>query len=98
MRFSPSQIILLESDVNYTRLHFSDGSVVLTSTNLGKLEPRFLAHSFFRINRRFMVNLQYIVAQYDSTMLVLANQMEVCLSRRKKDLFFKNFTLTNKEI
>jgi DNA-binding LytR/AlgR family response regulator len=91
MNFPPAEIILLESDINYTRLHFSDGSVILTSTNLGKLEPRFEKHSFFRINRQIMVNLQFVMYITDSTRLTLSNEMEVVLSRRKKNLFFKTF-------
>lgn len=91
MKFSPAEIILLESDINYTRLHFSNGTVFVTSTNLGKLEPRFIEHSFFRINRRFMVNLRYVVAQTHANMLVLSNQMEVVLSRRKIESFQKTF-------
>lgn len=91
MRFSPAQIILLESDINYTRLHFSDGSIILTSINLGKLEPRFVEHSFFRINRKFMVNLRYVIAHTNSNMLILSNQMKVNLSRRKKESFEKTF-------
>lgn len=94
MRFSPSQIILLESDINYTRLHFSDGSVILTSTNLGKLEPRFEAHAFFRINRQFMVNLRFVEETQNNT-LRLSNQKEMFVSRRKANRFLELFNLTS---
>jgi DNA-binding LytR/AlgR family response regulator len=96
MQFSPSEIILLESDINYTRLHFADGTIVLTSTNLGKLESRFSSHNFFRTNRQHMVNLNYVViSQLDSQCyLRLPNDQEICVSRRKKDSFIKTFNQT----
>lgn len=89
MQFAPSEIVLLESDINYTRLHFPDGSSVITSTNLGKLEPLFAIHSFYRVHRRFMVNMSYAtVKKVGQGLLVkLPNNQEILVSKRKKKPF-----------
>ncbi|MBA4851736.1 LytTR family DNA-binding domain-containing protein [Emticicia sp. BO119] len=88
MKFAPSKIILLESDINYTRLYLSDGSMFLTSTNIGQLERRFAAYPFFRINRTYLINLQFIENQQD-TNLRMCNQMEMNISRRRTTHFYR---------
>jgi DNA-binding LytR/AlgR family response regulator len=89
MKFAPSDIVLLESDINYTRLHFSDGTSVITSLNLGKLEPLFALHSFYRVHRRFMINMSYAtVRRVRKSLLVrLPNNHEILVAKRKKKSF-----------
>lgn len=88
MKFCPSKIILLESDINYTRLHFSDGSVFITSTNLGKLESRFETFNFFRPNRSFIINLDFIANYEKETASIrMENNETVQLSRRRVKQF-----------
>lgn len=87
-KFAPSEIILLESDINYTRLYLSDGSMFLTSTNIGQLERRFASHAFFRVNRTYLVNLSFIEERQDAS-LRMSNQMEMHISRRRTQLFYR---------
>lgn len=91
MQFYPSEIIFLKSDINYTKIFLANGETHLVSTNLGKLEPRFLSFNFFRLNRSFIVNLTHVlVAQKDEQLLVqLPNEKQVCISRRRKEQFLK---------
>ncbi len=88
MRFCPTEIILLEGDINYTRLHFADGTVILTSTNLAKLESRFASFNFFRPNRSFIINLDFI-ANYEreTGSIKMENNKTIQLSRRKTKPF-----------
>ncbi len=94
MKFFPSEIIFLESDINYTRLHLADGRLVIVGTTLGKLETRFASFNFFRTNRSHLVNLAYavIVQSENVYALKLPNDKEISFSRRKKEQFIKTFS------
>lgn len=88
---NPTEIIFLESDINYTKIYLVGGESLIVSTTLGKLEPRFTSFNFFRINRSYMVNLSYAVMIQTKKMyfLRLPNNKEVSISRRKKEQFLK---------
>lgn len=84
MNFPPSEIILLESDSNYTRLLLVDGSVILTATNLGKLETRFSSFNFFRPNRSMLINLAFLKNFESRTNSIrMKNNETVVISRRR---------------
>jgi two-component system, LytTR family, response regulator len=53
------RIRLLESEGNYTRVHF-DSAKPLIYRSLSTLEQRLPAETFFRINRQQIVNLEFI--------------------------------------
>ncbi len=88
MKFCPSKIILLEGDINYTRLYFSDGTMILTSTNIGKLEARFSAFNFFRTNRSYIINLDFITNfEIETGSIKMENNETIQLSRRRTKQF-----------
>ncbi len=84
----PSEVILLKADRNYTQLFLNDGSMLMVATPLKILETRFCASTFFRTHKSFIVNLQFVV-DYCHTKVILSNQEETLLARRKKTEFFK---------
>lgn len=90
---SPSEIVQLRADKNYTTIYFKDGSSLLSSTNLGVLEERLRAHSFFRVNRSTLINLRYLnrfkVYYHKSRTkkLFRKNTAEIFLSRRRVAAF-----------
>ena len=91
-KFCPSEIILLESDINYTRLHFTDGSMLLTATNLGTLESRFAPFNFFRPNRSCIVNLDFMTNYEEETgSIKMENNDTIQISRRRVKPFI-NFS------
>jgi DNA-binding LytR/AlgR family response regulator len=95
-QFSPSDIMWLESDVNYTRLHFSDGSVYITSINIGKLEARFASYNFFRTNRSYVINLDFMANYEKETASIrMENNETIQISRRRVKQFinFSNQTV-----
>jgi DNA-binding LytR/AlgR family response regulator len=57
---SPTEIVQLRADKNYTTIYFKDGSSLLSSTNLGLLEERLQPYSFFRVNRSTVINLNHL--------------------------------------
>ncbi len=95
MKFYPSEIILLESDVNYTRLYLADGRTVIVSITLGRLAQRFASCNFFRTHKSYMVNLQYVAVTHiqHQVTLRMTNDVEVSVSRRKKVSLFKILSL-----
>lgn len=81
-----NEVTLLEADVNYTTIHFEKGSPVVIATTLKKVEPLLAGHSFFRIHKKFVLNLQYAdksVLNKDS--ITLQNNIELKVSRRKRN-------------
>lgn len=86
---------MLKSDVNYTTIYLEDGSQILSSTTIGILEKRLKDFIFFRPNRSFVINLQFIskVEKKEQSgnflRIFLKNKEEVSLSRRKTSAFLK---------
>jgi DNA-binding LytR/AlgR family response regulator len=92
---SPDSILMLKSDVNYTKIYLNDDSQILSSTTIGILEKRLKEFNFFRPNRSFIINLQFVAdfeqkgLTSDFSRIFLKNKEEVPLSRRKTDAFLK---------
>ncbi|MFW5758907.1 MAG: LytR/AlgR family response regulator transcription factor [Bacteroidota bacterium] len=58
----PDDILYCEAKGNYTLLNLIAGKKKeMISQNLGALEEKLSKHRFFRLNRSFIVNLQYMV-------------------------------------
>jgi len=83
-------ILLFESEGNYTRLYF-DGERPLMLRSLNQLEERLEAGRFFRANRRQIVNLDFVAridtAPSGALVLVLGGGLRVELSRRRAAQF-----------
>jgi two-component system, LytTR family, response regulator len=81
-----SDISLLESEGNYTRLHFG-GNAPLISRSLTAVEQRLNQATFFRANRSQIINLSWIEAtenDIDGRLSIkLRNGKQVEISRRQ---------------
>lgn len=90
------RIRLLESEGNYTRVHFDDAQPQLFRS-LNAMESRLDPKSFFRANRRQMVNLQWIEKiepWFSGGLLVeLKGGAKVELSRRQAQAFRERMSL-----
>jgi DNA-binding LytR/AlgR family response regulator len=80
-KICPNSILMLKANINYTQVYLEDGSLILSSTNLGILEKRLKDFDFFRTNRSTIINLQF-VAEFED---------KISVSRRKKTNFLKTF-------
>jgi two-component system LytT family response regulator len=88
MSLEPADIIMISADISYSYIHLSNGKRIIVSTNIQKLEERFLPFmNMVRVHRSFMINTQYL--QYvDGVNAILINDMQCIISRRKRnDLF-----------
>lgn len=85
-----SQIRLMESEGNYTRLYF-DINKPLILRSLNYLEERLDPTLFFRVNRQHIINLRWIETVEEgfngSLSVKLAGNLEVIMSRRQSQKF-----------
>lgn len=90
------QIRLLESEGNYTRIHFTDAQPQLFRS-LNAMEERLDPKTFFRANRRQIINLEWIDSiepWFSSGLLVtLKGGAKVELSRRQAQDFRERMSL-----
>ncbi|WP_394993399.1 LytR/AlgR family response regulator transcription factor [Emticicia sp.] len=92
---SPANILMLKSDINYTIIYLNDGSKIMSSTTLGKIEKRLKDFQFFRPNRSVIFNLDFMAEFEDKTKsgnygkILLKNNEKIALSRRKSEAFLK---------
>lgn len=84
-----TDIMLLESEGNYTRVHFGSNRAMLYRS-LRSIQERLDPVVFFRANRRHIINLRYvrkIVPWVNGGFLVgLASGSEIEISRRQAQL------------
>lgn len=91
-RISPANIMMLKADSNYTIIYLKDGKQILSSTNIGILEKRLKDFLFFRPNRSFVVNLQFMSGFEDinkTTRIRMENNTDISISRRRTAEFLK---------
>ncbi len=90
------RIRLLESEGNYTRVHFDDAQPQLFRS-LNAMETRLDTKTFFRANRRQMINLQWIEKiepWFSGGLLVeLKGGAKIELSRRQAQAFRERMSL-----
>jgi two-component system LytT family response regulator len=85
-------IVRLEGEGNYTLFHFSDGSQLMVSLTLKKMESRLASKVFVRPHKKNIINLLYLESihpdrQQLSVSLINGDRIDV--SRRKASLFMK---------
>lgn len=84
---SPEEIIFLSADVNYTRVHFSNGRKTTYARTLKSIEGQFMNAGFFRTHKSYLVNLQFFKeVHWDKAnpFMVLSNDYRVSIARRKR--------------
>jgi two-component system LytT family response regulator len=90
------QIRLLESEGNYTRVHFGDAQPQLFRS-LNAMEERLDPKFFFRANRRQIINISFIAGiepWFSSGLLVhLKGGAKIELSRRQAQDFRERMSL-----
>lgn len=87
VRYIPTnQIISLEADGSYTKVHTTSNEVILACRVLKDFESVLNMTLFIRVHRAYIVNLEYVDAfnKASGGVLVMRNEMEVPLSRKEK--------------
>lgn len=95
----PEELTLLESEGNYTRLHFpqSGDRHPLLLRSLQQLEDRLPKDIFFRANRKHLINLRQVksveVGVNEQLLVTLRGGLKTELSRRQSILFRARLSL-----
>lgn len=87
-----NDLILLEAEGAYTRLHLLHQPPVLISKMIKDFEVVLEQHpDFFRCHRSYLINMNHVVKynRTDGGSIVLRNEKEVMLARDKKEAFLK---------
>ena len=87
-------IIRLEGEGNYSTFYFSDGTRLVVSLTLKKLFARLSPDVFARPHKKNIVNMLYLEELHplrNQLTVLLANGDRVEVSRRKANLFFRQF-------
>ena len=85
------QIISCESDSNYTILHLKDKKKKVVSSTLKEIEELLEDHSFSRVHRCYLINLNEIekYVKGEGGYLIMSDGSTVDVSRNKKDILLK---------
>jgi len=91
-------IISCESDSNYTILHLKDKKKKVVSSTLKDIEELLEEHSFVRVHRCYLVNLNEIekYLKGEGGYLVMSDGSMIDVSRGKKEVLLKKL-LPNRE-
>lgn len=88
MYFSPTELLYLKAQENYTLIHLINGQKHLVATTLGKLEIRLEQFGFLRANRSTLINTKEIMGTKDKKDVLyvrLRNNSLIDVSRRRKN-------------
>ena len=83
-------IIFIEGERNYSYIHLSNDKKELVSKTLSNLEELLNDKGFFRCHKSFLINKLHIVSEPKSFEVLLSNNINVPISRRKK-VDFRNW-------
>ena len=81
-----ADIIYLESEGEYVRMHLADGSTITTLFRLKNMETALPAESFMRVHRSYIVNLRAIKA-YVKGRIFLSDNEYVPIGENYKEAF-----------
>ncbi len=88
-------IIYCESNDNYTTFFLLDGSKILSSKTIKFYEEQLQDYNFIRPHQSYIVNKKYIESynKKEGGGLILINNIEIPVSRQKKELVLELFKL-----
>lgn len=84
-------IISCESDSNYTTLHLKNNKKMVVCRNLKDMEELLEEHSFARVHRCYLVNLNEVekFVKGEGGYLIMSDGTSIDVSRTKKELLLK---------
>ncbi len=79
-----SQLLFLQSEVNYTHIHLKNGEHHIVATTLKELEKRLESFGFWRCNKSNLVNLSAVKISRNDGVVKIRNFEPIRISRRRK--------------
>lgn len=88
------ELVYLEGDGNCTHFFLTNGKKRTVSKTLKEYEKLLESHGFFRVHKSYMINLSHVrsVQRGSSGVVHLVGEMEVPVSRRRKQALVEKFT------
>jgi two-component system, LytTR family, response regulator len=89
-----NDIVYCESDSNYTTFFLAKGDKVVISKTLKDVEEILEGDDFFRIHASYLINMKHVskFTRGDGGHVVMSNNQQLTVSRKKKDEFFEMFS------
>lgn len=89
-----NDIIYCESDSNYTTFFLKTSEKIVVSKTLKDVEEILEGDDFFRIHASYLVNMKHVAkfTRGDAGHVVMSNNQQLTISRKKKDEFFEMFS------
>lgn len=84
-----NDILFCEASGSYTNFHFMNPPLICSARPVYEYEEMLADSGFIRIHKSYLVNLLHVkeYVRGEGGMVILSNNMEIEVSRRKKDLF-----------
>lgn len=86
-------IILVEGEGNYSNVYVSDNKKMLITKAIGEVEEVLSTYPFYRIHRKYLINLRYIqeYIRGDGGYLIMENDVKVPIARSRREEFNRLF-------
>lgn len=86
-------IVYIESENTYSKLHFKDGGSLWVTKHLKEFDNELSNNGFFRIHQSYLINLAYVTGFYrvEGSKVELLNSTQLPVARRKKEEFLSCF-------
>lgn len=86
-----TDIVYLEAAGTYTLFYMKNKEKIVSSLNLKEYEDLLADHHFFRIHNSFLINLAEVkkYIKTDGGSVLMTNENEVSISKRRRDEFLK---------
>jgi len=88
--FELEDILRCEADDNYTIVYLTSKKYIIITKNLSSMEVILSNNGFFRVHRKFLINLNYIkkfIKNKKNPSIILSDGFEVPLSEHRYDDF-----------
>lgn len=84
-----SEIVYCEASSNYTNFHFTERALICASKPIHEFETLLDDSGFVRVHKSFVINLEHVkeYVRGEGGTVILSNNHEVEVSRRKKEVF-----------
>lgn len=86
-----SDIVHCEGWEKYTRIHLTNSEVILSSYNIGVFKDLLESYGFYSSHKSHLINTDKIKRYLKEGIVVLEGDMQVPVSRRKKDEFLEKY-------
>jgi two-component system LytT family response regulator len=84
-------IIRCEGWQKYTKIILSNGETIVSSYNLGVFKEMLLKYDFYETHKSHIINKTHILKYLKEGYVIMSDDSQVPVSRRKKDDFYETF-------